>query len=255
MLNTDIPKEKLDQLKLVVFDSDGVTIPRGTTIQEQITADALSIDVATFVIQPELTELLKRLRERFVVVVSSGRALLYLESMYSPLLGKNTVLQAENGNLSLIEGKLTQHFTYDETYFVTLARIRDAVRTLPIKGVEPKQFILSVHADRELSEVYDIVQTHDKRGELKVMWNGEAFDIQRHNVSKAAGIEKLVEYFGITRDEVLAIGDRINDKEMLETVGVPVSADKEGVAAPYWTTGDKMPGEALAEYLVKAFDL
>ncbi|MCS6874511.1 MAG: Cof-type HAD-IIB family hydrolase [Pyrinomonadaceae bacterium] len=40
--------------------------------------------------------------------------------------------------------------------------------------------------------------------------------------SKGAGLEKLAKMFGISRDEVMAIGDNLNDFEMLEFAGTPV---------------------------------
>lgn len=256
MLNKDIPKEKLDLIKLVVFDSDGVSVPRGTQIREVITESSIEINAKTTFITDELTELLKRLRKRFTICISSGRALLYLQSMYNPILGKGTVLQSENGNISLVGGALIQHFEYDEQYFSTLASIKREVRmSLPIEGFEPKQFILSIHADEEIKEVYDIVKKYDKRNELKIMWNGEAFDIQRKEVSKAAGLKKLVEHLGISLEETIAIGDRINDKELLASACVSVSADKDAVPAEYWTEGDAMPGEVLARYLVEKMGL
>jgi hydroxymethylpyrimidine pyrophosphatase-like HAD family hydrolase len=82
-----------------------------------------------------------------------------------------------------------------------------------------------------------------------VLWNGEAFDIQKKEVSKGAGLKKLMEHLNIKREETIAMGDRINDKELLETAGIGVSADKETLPAEYWTEGQGMPGEILARYL------
>lgn len=254
MLNKDIPEEILKNIKLVVFDSDGVSVPRGTQIEERVehgTPDMDVISMKTYIITDEFAELLNHLREKVIVAVSSGRALLYLQTMFGPIIGDNTVLQAENGNISLIDGEVVQHFDYDEQYFETLARIREDVSKLPIKGMEPKQFILSAHSDTEFPEVYDIVKKHDKRAELRVMWNGEAFDIQRQDVSKAAGLQKLMKQLKITKDQMIAIGDRVNDREMIELAGVGVSADHDALPSEYWTVGEGLPGEILARYLVK----
>jgi len=255
MLNKNIPTNDLKRIKLVVFDSDGVSIPRGTAISERVTPESIEMNIKTHMITLELTSLLKRLRERFIVCVSSGRSLLYLQTMYGPIIGKNTILQAENGNVSLIDGMIVQHEKYDEQYFETLSHIRSDVRKLDIKGVEPKQFILSVHADKEIKKVYEIVERHDEREELRVMWNGEAFDIQRKNVSKATGLVAIRKHLGLEKEEVMAMGDRVNDIEMLNEAGIGVSADKNGAPAEYWTEGEGMPGQILAEYLVQQFNL
>lgn len=253
-LNKDIPEAILKQVKLVVFDSDGVTIPRGTQIAEHVEhgpVEKLEINMKTFVITDDFAALLDQLRTKLTVAISSGRALLYLQTMFAPIVGKNTILQAENGNISLIDGSVVQHFDYDETYFETLAEIRADVEQLAIKGIEPKQFILSIHSDQEFPEVYDIVKKHDRRHELKVMWNGEAFDVMRREVSKAAGLQKLLDHLGLKREQMIAIGDRVNDQEMIELAGVGISADNEKLPADYWTVGDSLPGELLARYLIQ----
>ncbi|MCI0619439.1 HAD-IIB family hydrolase [Candidatus Wolfebacteria bacterium] len=255
MLNKDIPRETLDRLKLVVFDSDGVSVPRGTEIREHVSSEHIDLTIRAFMVNRKLVELLARLRKRVMIVIASGRSLLHLETMYGTLLGDGTILQAENGNLSLIGGRIVQHFAYSETYFGMLAAIRRDARTLPIKGIEPKQLIVSVHAERELPEMYDIVERHDERHELKTMWNGEAFDIQRRDVSKAAGLQKLMKHIGVTPEETLAIGDRVNDVELLASVGVAISADKSTAPAEFWTEGEGLPGEILAQYLVETYEL
>jgi HAD superfamily hydrolase (TIGR01484 family) len=255
MLNKHIPTERLKRLKLVVFDSDGVLVPRGTVIRETVTDESIHLSITAHILSGALAELLRRLRERFIIVVSSGRSLLYLQTMYGGIVGERTVLQAENGNLSLIEGTVVQHVGYDEVHFATLAAIREEARALPIRGIEPKQFIVSIHADREIKDVYDIVKRHDTRNELTTLWNGEAFDIQRKDVSKAEGLAKLCKHLGITLDETAAIGDRVNDTELLAHTGIGVSADKEAVGSEYWTEGEGLPGELFARYLIEALGL
>jgi len=254
-LNKEIPQEKLDKLKLVVFDSDGVSVPRGTEIEEKVTRDKMVSKITTNYVSDELSDLINKLKAKFTICISSGRSLLYLQTMYGRIMGSGTVLQAENGNLSLIDGFVVQHEHYDEKYFETLSKIQEGVRKLDIKGIEPKQFILSVHADSELKEVYEIVKRHDLGSELQVMWNGEAFDIQKKKVTKGTGLSAVMDHLNISQEEVIAIGDRVNDKELLETAGIAVSADKDVLPAQYWTTGDALSGETLARYLVKKFNL
>lgn len=249
MLNKPIPQEQVRSLKLFVLDSDGVSVPRGTDITEIESQTLYEAHIKTFRITDEFAQLLNKLKKRIKICVCSGRSLLYLQSMYGKILGGGAVLQAENGNLSLIDGTIVQHFFYNEEYFQKLAGIKRDILKLPIKGIEPKQFILSCHASRELKEVYEIVKARDKNNELKVLWNGEAFDIQKKEVSKGAGLKKLMGHLNIKREETIAIGDRVNDKELLLAAGIGVSADREALPAEYWTEGGGMPGEILARYL------
>lgn len=47
-------------------------------------------------------------------------------------------------------------------------------------------------------------------------------EISNENVNKWSAIEELTKILNITKEEVLAIGDNINDKEMIENAGVGV---------------------------------
>jgi HAD superfamily hydrolase (TIGR01484 family) len=250
MLNKKIPKEKLEKIKLLILDSDGVSIPRGTRISEKTEKNFYKIEMATYKIDQKLAEKINQLKKKIKVCISSGRGLIYLQSMFGPILGEAAILQAENGNLSLIGGKIVQHFEYSENYFKKIAAIRSEIKNLPVSGFEPKQFILTVHAAREIPEVYAIVKKYDREKELKVMWNGEAFDIQKKEISKGEGLKKLLEFLKIEKSETIAIGDRVNDKELLEVAGIGVSADPEVLPAEFWTIGNFLPGEALVQYLL-----
>ena len=46
-------------------------------------------------------------------------------------------------------------------------------------------------------------------------------DVTPRHVSKATGLEQVMRYWGIERDEVVAFGDSMNDYAMLRYVGHP----------------------------------
>ena len=48
-------------------------------------------------------------------------------------------------------------------------------------------------------------------------------EITNENVNKWSAIEELIKKMGITKEEVMAIGDNINDKEMIENAGVGIA--------------------------------
>jgi len=240
---------------MLILDSDGVALPRGTSIFEKETRDLYETGIKTYRVSDEMAQRLNQLKKKMKICFSSGRALIYLQNMYGKVLGEGTIIQAENGNLSLIEGKIVQHFDYAERYFQKIAAIKEEIKELPIEGFEPKQFILTVHADREIAEVYEIVKRNDPENELKTMWNGEAFDIQKKMISKGEGLKRLLAELEIQKEETIAIGDRVNDKELLETAGIGVSADPVGLKAEYWTLGERLGGEVLVEYLLKEIQL
>ncbi len=47
-------------------------------------------------------------------------------------------------------------------------------------------------------------------------------EITNENVNKWTAIEKLIKILNITKEEVIAIGDNINDKEMVENAGIGI---------------------------------
>ena len=203
-------------------------------------------------ITDELAEKINRLKEHIHVAISSGRSLVYLQNMYSKIMGGNVILQAENGNLSLYNGELYQHHHYDDEYFEKLAKIRNDTAKLDIKGFEPKQFILTIHSEKEHERVYKIVSWADlDKSCLKVLWNGEAFDVQHVNVSKGEGVKALGDMLRLKMSEILAVGDKINDKEMVETAGIGVSTCKETLEAEHYMSAEDVVDALLAIHEAK----
>lgn len=60
----------------------------------------------------------------------------------------------------------------------------------------------------------------DPEGKLKTL---EYADIMREGVTKASAIDILAERLGIKREEIIAVGDGGNDREMLEAAGLKVA--------------------------------
>ena len=236
MLNKEIPKEKLKGLELLVLDSDGVCVERGTDINERIENDRYILHIETNILSDRLAEKIKRLSKKLSIVICSGRKRTYLEIIYNKVIDE-AFLIAENG---------AETFRMFNSIYSNLLEIKEEIirKKLPIKGFEPKKYILTIHCDKEIKEIYDIVNSKDKS--LKVMWNGEAFDIQQKEISKGLAVRFL-----FSSQKIIAIGDRINDKELLDIADVPVSADIKQLRASYWTTGNELPGEQLVDYLLK----
>ncbi|MUT66910.1 Cof-type HAD-IIB family hydrolase [Paenibacillus sp. NEAU-GSW1] len=56
-----------------------------------------------------------------------------------------------------------------------------------------------------------------------IRWHKTAMDVLNSDGSKALGIEALLKELGIASEEAIAFGDGLNDKEMLEAVGLGVA--------------------------------
>lgn len=54
-------------------------------------------------------------------------------------------------------------------------------------------------------------------------WNPYSVDVVSKEMSKAVGIQKLIEHLGISIEETVAFGDGLNDIEMLKAVGIGVA--------------------------------
>lgn len=56
-------------------------------------------------------------------------------------------------------------------------------------------------------------------------WNPYSVDVISKGMSKAVGIQKLIEHIGIDMSETVAFGDGLNDIEMLQTVGMGIAME------------------------------
>lgn len=256
MLNKEIPSEKLKKIKILVLDSDGVTVKRGTKIIEKEKNDYMEVSIRANKISDKLAQNINKLKKKLIICVASGRGLIWLQSMYSKIIDDQTIILAENGNIALINGKLKQLFDYDAEYFTLRAKLKNEISKLPINGFEPKQIILTANCPYKMEQIPQIIKKLDTKKQIKSMWvAGEAWDIQRKDVSKWEGIKKIIKLLGLKKENTIIIGDGPNDKEMVRMAGIGVSADINDLKAEYYTTGQGLGGEILVEYLLKKLRL
>lgn len=252
MLNREIPSGKLKKIKMVILDSDGVTVRRGTKIIEKEDKNHLEVSVRANKISDRLAGKINRLKGKTTVCLASGRGLIWLQSMYSKIIDNKTVILAENGNIALLRGELKQLFKYEPEYFTLRANIRNEISKLPINGFEPKQIILTANCPYKIEEIPKIIKKLDKKKQIKAMWvAGEAWDIQRKDVSKGKGLRKIMGLLNLKKENLLAVGDGLNDKEMVEMAGIGVSANIRDLKAQYYTVGEGLGGEILVDYLLE----
>ncbi|MFQ5531972.1 MAG: HAD hydrolase family protein, partial [Candidatus Nanoarchaeia archaeon] len=77
-----LSKKALKNIKLIVFDVDGVLVPRGTKIKQKGNVTTLE----TKVIKKQQIEQIKKLHERgYIININSGRGLYMLEEMFRPV--------------------------------------------------------------------------------------------------------------------------------------------------------------------------
>jgi len=250
---SELTSEELKNIKIICFDCDGVTVERGTEIEE--TEDSLT--VKTHVLSESLLNKMILLKKRFHLTFSSGRSLLYLERMYGKLLWENVSLQGENGIFILIDGQVIQQEKFTPELLNKIQQMKEAIRQLAktnkdIRGFEPKQFLITPHCWKAVPEIEEIVKKYDTNNEFYCWWNGEAYDIAPKNLNKGTSLIKLTEYLGLNINQTMAIGNGLNDKDMVTVAGIGVSTDPKELEADYFTLGKlDLGGEELVDRLLE----
>lgn len=252
-----ITREELEAIQVVTFDIDGVIIPTGTQLRENV--DGTELYMKSKQLSRKFIENLKELKKYVKLNFSSGRNILYLKSLVNEIFDKDVFLQAENGNINWFEGKIT-HPVYSPAYFEKLKNIRERIKLMMvsdkrIRGFEPKMLILTPHCD-QMEEIPNLVKELDPDGELYCLWTNEGYDIGSKSMSKGQGIVNLATYLGINPKQIMTTGNNHNDAEMLQ-VGKGVTVEQERVQAEYFIEHkpEELGGELLAEFLLRHYKL
>jgi HAD superfamily hydrolase (TIGR01484 family) len=161
------------------------------------------------------------------------------------VIGTKGVFIAENGGVYRIEyggelrldgdrSKCLEAFHVLEAYFkekrISLQLYSDRYRFTDIA------FARTVSSD----EVRDVLNGHP----IKVIDTGYAIHLQVDGVSKATALDRLARELGLVPSDFLAIGDSMNDIEMLLKAGIGVAvanAHPQTKKVASWVTG-KMYG-------------
>ena len=243
-----ISKQDIKNIKMFVFDVDGVLVPRGTKIKQVGNTTTLQ----TKVIAKKQIEQIKKLNKKgFLINISSGRGLYMLQEMFREVL-PFVSLTYENGSATWYRGKIYQHinsFQNLKNIFSELKKIKNK----DIKGFEPKEFIITLHCQNRVREIEKAVE-RDKN--LYTVWNGEAYDIGiKGKQTKALGLRNTMKIFKLKKKNVMALGDNYNDHELVGWAGVSVSADKTRVKGHFFVPllGKFLPADALMQKILSLY--
>lgn len=240
----EFSKKDLKKIKMIVFDVDGVLVPRGTKIKQVGNTTTLETKV---IHEKQIGQIKKLYDMGFLINISSGRGLYMLQEMFRGIL-PFVSLTYENGSATWYKGKVYQHvnsFEYIKDIFPKLKKV--VTKNKKVKGFEPKEFIITIHCNDKVREIEDIVK---KEGGLTTVWNGEAYDILiNKKQTKAVGLRHAMEIFKLKKDNVMAIGDNYNDQELLKESGMPISADKSRVKGKFYVplNGEFLPADVLMQ--------
>ncbi len=252
----EITKEELTALKVITFDIDGVIAPTGTIIKETIDEDSIDLYMESKKLSEEFIETLKKLEKYIRLNFSSGRNILYLKTLVNKIFDEKTILQAENGNVTWLNNKIS-HPDYSDDYFSQLRELKIKIREMKekdkrIRGFEPKLFILTVHCE-QMEEIPNLVK--EMAGDsLYCLWTNEGYDIGSQEMSKGKAIVNLAKDLGIEPKQIMTTGNNYNDAEMLK-LGKGVSVEPKKVEAEYFVEHkpDELGGELLANFLLEHY--
>jgi HAD superfamily hydrolase (TIGR01484 family) len=240
----EMVKADIANIKMIVFDVDGVLVPRGTKIKQEGQTTTLE----TKTIEAKQIEQIRILSEKgFLINISSGRGLYMLQEMFRDIL-PYVSLTYECGSATWHKGKIYQHFNSFSHMLGLNEKLKNVVAgNKNFKGFEPKEFIITVHCEDRIPEVEELVA---KEKDLVTVWNGEAYDILvKKDQTKAVGLAQAAELFKLKKENVMAIGDNYNDIELLEASGLPISADKSRVNGDFYVeqSGEFLPADSLMQ--------
>ena len=251
----EITKKEIDTIKIVTFDIDGVIIPTGTELRENL--DGTELYMKSKQLSLQFIENLKKLKNYVKLNFSSGRNILYLKSLVNEIFDQDIILQAENGNITWLEGEII-HPAYSMIYFNKLKNIKEKIKSIMvvdkrIRGFEPKMLILTPHCD-QMEEIPKLVRDIDQEQELYCLWTNEGYDIGSKKMTKGQGIINLAKYFKINPKQIITTGNNYNDAEMLQ-FGKGVTVQPERVEAEYFIEHkpEELGGELLAEFLLNYY--
>lgn len=234
--------------RLIALDIDGTLVNRQGDVADKTLAaihelhfKGIQVTFATGRIWPSVEYLVRRFHLILPVILHNGalirevkgEAVLYRYALETPLFQK--VLSLLEGLsfdyliCSLSQGK--EHILYPEdlehvwarSFLESYSDYSLSLDGLPLNG----HSILRVLVFGEQKKVCDL-KKRLKREDLKVLfftgpWESAYMEIFKRGCSKATGLAFLVQRLGIQREEVLVIGDDMNDLEMIQYAGCGVA--------------------------------
>lgn len=247
-----LTKDDIKDIKVVCFDVDGVTIKRGTEIEEKGT----QLKIKTSPLEDHMLQKILKLKKYFHITINSGRSAMYLTKVFQEILWGDASVISENGMFIVYKGELIQNYVFNDYELDTIQKITVDLQKLAntnklARGFEPKQFLITLHAFEAIPEVETIVKKYDTKNEFYVWWNGEAYDIAPKRFNKGSGLEKLCKKLDVVISQLMAVGNGINDKDMTDLAGIGITTDKETLKSDYFIDGEHLGGEYLMDKLLE----
>jgi len=242
----ELTKQDIKNIKLIVFDVDGVLVSRGTKIKQ--VGNKTTFETKK-VAKTQIEQIKKLNQLGYKINIASGRGLYMLQNMFREIL-PFVSLTYENGSATWFGGKLYQHVnSFNEIKKVQIELQK--LKNKNIKGFEPKEFIITIHCKKRVKQIENIVNKYKR---LYWIWNDEAYDVGVKKIqTKAVGLRKFISVLKLNKKNVLALGDNYNDKELLNQAGIGVSADASRLKGNFSVPlkGRYLPADLLMQRIIQ----
>jgi hypothetical protein len=224
-------------IELIATDIDGTLIRKDHSISK-LTKDTLKdyknkggkVVLATGRAYFSTKKIIEMLDYKGIIISYNGAKIIEVET------GKvisHTPVEAEDTLEAIrISRKYGVHLNLyqNEEWYVEKRNSLESEEYTVLSGVEPieKNFdtfqdyrmtkLLFIGKKEKLEEIEKELKNKEERN-IHLTYSKTTFlEIMNKNVNKARGVEKVLNYFGISKEKTAAFGDERNDKEMLEFV-------------------------------------
>ncbi len=253
------------RIKLVVTDMDGTIIPEDEVLRDEVVAmkERLNANGIVFTLASgrqdcHMTDYVKKLGLDVPYVACNGCAVMHngvaVTRETIPMLPLRVIAdKADEIGMSVLFGMDLCDFAYRATDFVLEQRRRfdryHEVRRFTDEQWQTlrldKLFIVAKVEDGSIGGIEELCRELPDEFYYK-RYADRAIDILPRAASKANGVRQVADMLGVKMSEVMAVGDDMNDTEMLRAagIGVAVANASPGAkeAADYVTVGECYTG-------------
>ena len=203
-------------IKLIVFDLDNTLAPVGKGIL------------------PETIEKLKEIEKTGIrIAICSGKPTFYTCGLMRQIELEDPILIGENGAVIQFGVDLPPRRyevqTYSKEAKETIRFLRGKIEEmLPHVWFQPNEVGLTPFLTKQ--EEFDVINKiladyKEKVNDVIAYEQFDCFDITPNGITKKSGIEKLANMLGVLPEEMIAVGDGINDYPMFEFAGTALGVN------------------------------
>lgn len=202
--------------QMIIFDLDATLAPIGKGIGE------------------EEVKLLRNLENKGVkIAICSGKTCDYLCGFLRQVGLKNPIMIGENGAVIRIGVELppAQHYQvpFSQDAAESLKKIREILENkFPHIWFQPNKIGVTPFptTEKEFEEIASLLEEYkDRLKDVAVYRHVDSFDIVPAEINKAEGIAYLLEIMESSAEEIIAVGDGVNDYSMFELAGFSIGVN------------------------------